>query len=136
MMGWFRILLLFPLLPVAVAATFSPEGLAKIDDVIAQAITDAETPGAVFRMERDGAVYQKVYGERAILPQRERMTEDTVFDAASLTKVVATTTAVMKLGRAKISRRGMGRLVFFCAGGTWTKLSRMAVMMGSNGKYR
>ncbi len=46
----------------------------------------------------DGAVvYRKAYGSRALEPQREPMTLDTVFDLASLTKVVATTTAVMQL---------------------------------------
>jgi uncharacterized protein YbbC (DUF1343 family)/CubicO group peptidase (beta-lactamase class C family) len=76
---------------------FPPERLSAIDNVIEQAITDAKTPGAVFRLERDGVVYQKAYGERAIVPKRETMTADTQFDAASLTKVVATTAAVMKL---------------------------------------
>jgi uncharacterized protein YbbC (DUF1343 family)/CubicO group peptidase (beta-lactamase class C family) len=46
----------------------------------------------------DGAViYRKAYGERALEPRREPMTLDTVFDLASLTKVIATTTAVMQL---------------------------------------
>lgn len=79
------------------APGFHVDRLAAIDDAISQAITDAKTPGAVFRMEHDGLVYQKAYGSRALLPAVEAMTEDTVFDAASLTKVVATTTAVMKL---------------------------------------
>ena len=83
--------------PFQSGAAFHPEQLAEIDDAIQQAVTDARTPGAVFRMERAGAVYQKAYGDRMIIPQREVMTEDTVFDAASLTKVIATTSAVMKL---------------------------------------
>ena len=46
----------------------------------------------------DGAViYRKAYGARALEPRREVMTLDTVFDLASLTKVIATTTAVMQL---------------------------------------
>lgn len=97
MSGLLRFLLLLVLSSALRAATFSTAGLAKLDDAVAQAITDAKTPGAVFRMERDGAVYQKAYGERSIVPVREAMTEDTIFDAASLTKVVATTPAVMKL---------------------------------------
>jgi uncharacterized protein YbbC (DUF1343 family)/CubicO group peptidase (beta-lactamase class C family) len=97
MFGLLRILLILSLAPALHAASFSSRGLAKIDDAISQAITDAKTPGAVFRMEREDATYQKAYGDRAILPQREPMTEDTIFDAASLTKVVATTSAVMKL---------------------------------------
>ncbi len=46
----------------------------------------------------DGAViYRKAYGERALEPRREAMTLDTIFDLASLTKVISTTTAVMQL---------------------------------------
>lgn len=77
--------------------SFVPDRLAAIDDAIQQAVTDARAPGAVFRLEHEGTVYQKAYGERAIIPAREAMTEDTIFDAASLTKTVATTSAVMKL---------------------------------------
>jgi uncharacterized protein YbbC (DUF1343 family)/CubicO group peptidase (beta-lactamase class C family) len=42
-------------------------------------------------------VYQKAYGSRALLPHREPMTLDTIFDAASLTKVIATTPSIMRL---------------------------------------
>ena len=42
-------------------------------------------------------LYQKAYGNRALVPQAEPMTLDTVFDMASVTKVVATTTSVMML---------------------------------------
>ncbi|MCW1925787.1 DUF1343 domain-containing protein [Luteolibacter arcticus] len=97
MSGLLPIFLLICLACTLHGASFSPAGLAKIDDTISQAVTDARTPGAVFRMEREDAVYQKAYGDRAIVPQREPMTGDTIFDAASLTKVVATTSAVMKL---------------------------------------
>ncbi len=42
-------------------------------------------------------VYQKAYGSRALIPHREPMTLDTIFDAASLTKVIATTPSIMRL---------------------------------------
>ncbi len=55
-------------------------------------------PGAVLIVGRDDAiVWRKAYGNRATAPVREAMTVDTIFDVASLTKVVATTTAVMQL---------------------------------------
>src|ERR1035441_7159392 len=55
-------------------------------------------PGAVLLVGHDGkVVYRKAYGERALLPKHESMTVDTMFDAASLTKVIATTPSVMKL---------------------------------------
>ncbi len=42
-------------------------------------------------------VYRKAYGSRTLIPEREPMTLDTIFDAASLTKVLATTPSIMKL---------------------------------------
>lgn len=93
-----RFLLLFLALAIPrLFAAFSPEALAEIDDTIGQAITDAKAPGGVFYLEREGEIYEKAYGERALVPALEKMTTDTIFDAASLTKVVATTPAVMKL---------------------------------------
>ena len=72
--------------------------LAGVDSVIEQAIADGNIPGAVLVVGHDGAVvYRKAYGSRALEPKREPMTVDTVFDLASLTKVVATTTSVMQL---------------------------------------
>jgi len=66
--------------------------------VIERAIAEHHIPGAVLVVGHDGAVvYRKAYGERWLEPRRERMTVDTVFDLASLTKVVVTTVAVMQL---------------------------------------
>ncbi len=72
--------------------------LAVLDPIINDAIAQQLIPGAVVVIGHDGqVVYRKAYGSRAIDPQREAMTLDTVFDCASLTKVVATTTAIMQL---------------------------------------
>jgi uncharacterized protein YbbC (DUF1343 family)/CubicO group peptidase (beta-lactamase class C family) len=69
-----------------------------VDSVIQEAIADGSIPGAVLLVGHNGeVVYRKAYGDRALEPKREPMTLDTVFDIASLTKVVATTTAVMQL---------------------------------------
>lgn len=68
-----------------------------METAIEQSIAEHQMPGAVLWLEHDGAVYHKAFGERAIEPVAEPMTEDTVFDAASLTKVVATAPAVMLL---------------------------------------
>jgi uncharacterized protein YbbC (DUF1343 family)/CubicO group peptidase (beta-lactamase class C family) len=69
-----------------------------IDSVIEQAISDGQIPGAVAIIGHRGSiVYRKAFGSRALEPRREPMTLATVFDIASLTKVVATTTAVMQL---------------------------------------
>ncbi len=72
--------------------------LSGVDFVIEQAVADGNIPGAVLEVGHDGAViYRKAYGSRALEPRRKPMTLDTVFDLASLTKVIATTTAVMQL---------------------------------------
>jgi uncharacterized protein YbbC (DUF1343 family)/CubicO group peptidase (beta-lactamase class C family) len=69
-----------------------------MDAVINDAIADHKLPGAVVLVGRgDTTVWRKAYGSRALMPAREPMTLDTIFDLASLTKVVATTTAVMML---------------------------------------
>ncbi len=81
----------------AVPTSSSPVRLGAVDSVIQQAIADG-LPGAVLVVGHDGAViYRKAYGHRALEPRHEAMTLDTVFDLASLTKVIATTTAVMQL---------------------------------------
>jgi len=91
--------LLFPaaLAATALAAqTFS--GGPAIDRAVDEAIAQGKLPGAVVAIGHDGKiVYQKAYGRRATTPAMEAMTEDTIFDLASLTKVVATTTALMQL---------------------------------------
>src|SRR6202167_4905044 len=72
--------------------------LGPADEVIEQAMHDGAIPGAVLLIGHDGQViYRKAYGDRALEPHREVMTWDTIFDLASLTKVIATTTAVMQL---------------------------------------
>lgn len=72
--------------------------LPGVDTVIEQAIREGTIPGAVLVVGHDGrVVYRKAYGNRALEPRREAMTLDTVFDLASLTKVIVTTTAVMQL---------------------------------------
>jgi uncharacterized protein YbbC (DUF1343 family)/CubicO group peptidase (beta-lactamase class C family) len=68
------------------------------DAVIQQAIHDRQVPGAVLIVGHNGhVIYRKAYGWRALEPHREVMTWDTIFDLASLTKVIVTTTAVMQL---------------------------------------
>jgi uncharacterized protein YbbC (DUF1343 family)/CubicO group peptidase (beta-lactamase class C family) len=72
--------------------------LANVDAIIQESIHDATIPGAVLLVGHNGhVIYRKAYGNRALEPRREAMTLDTVFDLASLTKVIATTPAVMQL---------------------------------------
>lgn len=71
--------------------------LGRMDAQINAAIAEKKLPGAVIWVEHDGDVYHKAFGDRAIEPKYEEMTRDTIFDAASLTKIVAATPAVMIL---------------------------------------
>ena len=69
-----------------------------IDPLIRDEIGQKHLPGAVVLIGvGDRIVYQKAFGNRALVPSAEAMTLDTMFDVASLTKVVATTTSVMML---------------------------------------
>src|SRR5262249_15221471 len=73
-------------------------GAQALDDTINQAIAQNRIPGAVLIVGHDGnIVFRKAYGNRALVPAKEAMTLDTVFDCASLTKVIATTSSLMKL---------------------------------------
>ena len=84
--------------PAAAASVVQPTRLQILDSIVHDAIDNREVPGAVVLVVHDGEVlYKKALGNRAVDPKSEPMTVDTIFDVASLTKVVATTTAVMQL---------------------------------------
>ena len=69
-----------------------------IEALVRDEIGQKRLPGAVVLIGvGDRIVYQKAIGNRALVPSTEAMTLDTMFDVASLTKVVATTTSVMML---------------------------------------
>jgi uncharacterized protein YbbC (DUF1343 family) len=71
---------------------------ADLDRVINEAITTGQIPGAVaFVGQGDRILHYKAYGQRVLVPAPEPMTLDTIFDAASLTKVVSTASCYMKL---------------------------------------
>ncbi|HZI19203.1 MAG TPA: exo-beta-N-acetylmuramidase NamZ domain-containing protein [Pyrinomonadaceae bacterium] len=79
-------------------AGMSADRLAFIDAAVNEAVGRGATPGAVVLVaRRGGVVWRKAYGSRSLVPAREPMTAETVFDAASLTKVVATATSAMIL---------------------------------------
>ncbi|MDE2658302.1 MAG: DUF1343 domain-containing protein [Verrucomicrobiota bacterium] len=82
---------------VAPQAVFYPAKLEAIDEAIESAIAANKAPGAVVRLESGGAVYQKSYGAKSVEPVLLPMTDDTIFDSASLTKVIATAPAIMLL---------------------------------------
>lgn len=69
-----------------------------VDGVIEDGIAAGKLPGAVLAVGHGGRlVYERAYGQRAVEPKVEAMTTDTIFDMASLTKCLVTTTAMMQL---------------------------------------
>ena len=87
-------------LPVATPASVGMNA-AKLDQIEALVnadIADKKLPGAVVIVGRRGKiVYRKAFGNRSLVPTVEKMTVDTIFDVASLTKPVATATSIMIL---------------------------------------
>jgi uncharacterized protein YbbC (DUF1343 family)/CubicO group peptidase (beta-lactamase class C family) len=80
-----------------------------IETLIRQDIEQKKLPGAVVLIGRgDRILYQKAIGQRAVRPTAEPMTLDTIFDLASLTKVVVTTTGLTVLleeGKVRLNDR-------------------------------
>src|SRR5215217_4380542 len=90
----------FAQLPLAKpeSVSVSSAHLAQMDAVIDQEISNKRLPGAVVVVGRKGRmIWRKSYGARAVEPSHEAMTPHTIFDLASLTKVVATATSIMIL---------------------------------------
>jgi uncharacterized protein YbbC (DUF1343 family)/CubicO group peptidase (beta-lactamase class C family) len=84
--------------PAATIASTTPTSFAPIDVMINDAIAHNELPGAVVVIGHNGQiVFHHAYGMRSLEPTRETMTEDTIFDMASLTKDLVTATAIMQL---------------------------------------
>ena len=79
----------------------------RIDTAVykAQHGKKARIPGAVVLIGRgEEVLFFREYGQRAVVPAREAMTLDTIFDVASMTKAVVTSTAIMQLvERGKVS---------------------------------
>src|SRR5580704_8838196 len=87
-----------PPLPKLEDVGVSSERLDRIDAVVKAAIERGDLPGAVVLIvHRDQVVFRRAYGLRSKKPTAVAMTEDTVFDLASLTKPLATATSLMIL---------------------------------------
>jgi SSS family transporter len=92
------VLLLLLLASSAQLKAENEPGFQQIDRIIALGIATKKFPGAVVIAGHNGhIVFEKAYGNRSLTPVPEAMTEDTIFDLASLTKVLATAPAVMQL---------------------------------------
>ncbi|MDB6155812.1 MAG: pbpE 6, partial [Chthoniobacteraceae bacterium] len=84
------------LLPLSASPPFRPEKLAQMDEAVDAAVNRHQLPGGVLWLEHRGTIYEKAYGNRSLDPI-EPMSKETLFDAASLTKVIATTPSIMLL---------------------------------------
>jgi CubicO group peptidase (beta-lactamase class C family) len=79
-------------------AGMSSMQLALLDGIVAAAIERKELPGAVLVVSRRGkTVYRRAFGQSQLVPEPLPMKADMIFDLASVTKPVATATAVMIL---------------------------------------
>jgi uncharacterized protein YbbC (DUF1343 family)/CubicO group peptidase (beta-lactamase class C family) len=91
----------------AQTAKHGKANFSAIDAIMEKAVTDGNIPGGVALIGHNGKiVYRKAFGSRSLGPTREPMTVDTIFDLASLTKCIATTTSMMKLieqGRVRLN---------------------------------
>ena len=93
--------------PTQTTAVAPTPDFAKVSKLIGDAIGANELPGAVVAIGHGGnIVFHQAYGSRKLASEpgldglpapAEQMTEDTIFDLASLTKSLATATAVMQL---------------------------------------
>lgn len=103
------------------AAPIDPSAFAEADKAIEAAVAEHLCPGAVLCAgRRSGIAYIKAYGNRAVEPAKVVMTDDTVFDLASLTKPTATATSVMVLldrGKIAVTDRVAKYLPVFGANG-------------------
>ena len=90
----------------ALAAEAAQSAFASIAPAVQSEIAAGHIPGAVVLVGAQGGVlYRQAFGARMLQPEQAAMTDDTIFDLASLTKVIATTTTVMQLvdaGRLKL----------------------------------
>ena len=88
-------------------AGMSSSHLALIDSAVNASIGLGEIPGAVVGVVHQGSlVYEKAFGYKSLVPEKEPLTPETIFDLASLSKCVGTTISVMRL-----VERGQLRLV-------------------------
>ncbi len=92
---------------VSTQAIASPRLRTLLDPIMEKAVADGNIPGGVLLIGHNGKIaYRRAFGFRSLEPVRERMTIGTIFDLASLTKCIATTTSIMKLvqqGRVRLN---------------------------------
>jgi CubicO group peptidase (beta-lactamase class C family) len=84
-------------LPAAPGPQLDAARFAEIDGAIGAVVADHRMPGAVFHLERNGETYEKAFGRLSYDAGAAAVDAGTVFDAASLTKIVSTAPSVLLL---------------------------------------
>ncbi len=70
----------------------------RVKGLLQEGVRNGVFPGAVLRIVKNSrTVFNFATGFSSVFPARRKMTADTIFDIASLTKVIVTTSAVMLL---------------------------------------
>ncbi|MEZ5386522.1 MAG: DUF1343 domain-containing protein [Prosthecobacter sp.] len=87
-----RVLFFLSLVTLGFAEDFD-----AVRSAVRKAVAKHNPEGAMVWIESGERMMTMVEGQRALVPAKEAMTEDTIFDAASLTKVVATLPSVLIL---------------------------------------
>ncbi|WP_170921161.1 exo-beta-N-acetylmuramidase NamZ domain-containing protein [Enhydrobacter aerosaccus] len=109
-----------PTTPVAAAPTVTA-GAEEISSIVREEIAAGHLPGAVIVVGvHDRIVLRQAYGDRSVMPERQPATLDTIYDAASLTKVMATAVAIEQLveqGKISLDRPAASYWPAFAANG-------------------
>jgi len=95
-------------------------GAPILDAVLNEAVEDGTIPGGVLLVgQGDRILHHRAYGNRSLLPEKAPAQLDTIYDCASLTKVVVTAPAVMMLveqGKVRLDDRVSKYLPLFRKG--------------------
>ncbi len=83
---------------VALDSLYIQHKLQQIDSIALNGITEKAYPGCQIVALKDGKVfYKKNYGKLSYEPKSERVNDNTIYDLASLTKILSSSLALMKL---------------------------------------
>jgi CubicO group peptidase (beta-lactamase class C family) len=122
-------------MPAPSARQLDSARFAAIDGAINAVIADRRMPGAVFHLERNGEAYEKAYGRMSYEADAAADDASTVFDAASLTKILATAPSVLLLAEAgKLDLEApLARYFPECGGGAKDSMTIRHLLTHSSG---
>lgn len=94
--------------PIPGVSRLLPADQDAIDVAVRDAIAHRQLPGAVVIVgRRDGILLRRAYGNRRLEPSVERMTEETLFDLASLTKPFTAIAAMQLVEEGRLTLDGL-----------------------------